>query len=333
MLASGAAATAVIKPNTSFSAASQMVMATGGGKLEETYRKTIFSPWKEKTGIDIVTTSNQGAKLKAMVEQGQVEWDVMQGPAEQMIVFARQGLLEPIDYSVVNKTKMLRGTTYDHFVLTDVAAYNIAWNTDAIKSNPPQNWSEMWAYNGRIGLWKRPYQTFEAALLADGVPLEKLYPLDIERALASLGKIKDKLVWWERGAQSAQILINNEVDVSAIWNGRAYEPKLAGAPVDYHFNQAIFVNDAWAVPKGAPHKKDAMELVAFALSPEAQAAYSAAIPYGPVNTDALALLDAKIKAVLPSSEENFKKGILLNLEFWADHGAAVSERFDKWLLG
>lgn len=313
-------------------AAGQLVFASGGGKLEETYKKTVFGPFKEKTSNDIVTTANEGAKLKAMVEQRQVEWDMMQGPAEQLIVFGRQGLFEPIDYTNIDKASMLDGTVNEFFALTDVAAYNIGWNTDNLKGNPPQSWADVWAYDGRIALWKRPFQTLEVALLADGVALADLYPLDLDRAFKSLDKIKSKVVWWERGAQGAQVFLDGEVDVGAIWNGRVHQPKLDGAPVDFQFNQAIFVNDAWAIPKGAPHKKEAMELLAFALAPEQQAAFARELPYGPVNRAALALLDDKVKATLPSSEENFKKGRLLDLAFWADNSQKVTERFNSWLI-
>lgn len=313
-------------------AAGQLVFASGGGKLEEAYRKTIFTAFEDKTSNDIVTTANEAAKLKAMVEQGQTEWDVMQGPAEQFIVFGRQGLFEPIDYAGIDKASLLNGSAHEFFVLTDVAAYNIAWNTSNLKGSPPQTWADVWAYDGRIALWKRPFQTLEVALLADGVSPPELYPLDVERGFKSLDKIKEKIIWWERGAQGAQVFLDGEVDVGAIWNGRLHQPKLDGAPVDFQFNQAIFVSDAWAVPKGAPRKKEAMELLALALTPEQQAAFSRELPYGPVNRAALALLDDKTKASLPSSEENFRKGVPLNLEYWADNSQAVTERFNSWML-
>lgn len=315
-------------------APSQLVVATGGGKLDDAYKATVFKSFTDKTKIPIVTTANTAAKLKAMVEQKAVEWDIMQGPAEDFIVYGRQGLFEPIDYKIVDKSKMLPKTAYEHFVLTDVAAYHIAWNTKNVPADKaPKTWADVWAYPGRIGLWKRPFQTLEVALLADGVPLDKLYPLDVDRGLKSLEKVKSKLFWWERGAQGGQVFVDGEVDVGAIWNGRVHEPKLSGAPVDFHFNQAVFVNDAWGIPKGAKNVKESMELIALCLSTDVQAAYSKVIPYGPVNTDALKQLDAKTLATLPSSEENFKKGILLDLEFWADNGAKTVEKFNKWLLG
>lgn len=326
----GVAATALTMPQILSAQPSQIVMATGGGKLEDAYRKTVYGPWTAKSGIDVITTSNQGAQLKAMVEQGNVEWDLIQGPAEALAVYAKEGLLEPIDYSVIDKDAMVDGSAHEHFVVTDLAAYHVAWNTDNLTGQGPQSWAELFALDGRIGLWKRPFQTMEAALLADGVPLNALYPLDVDRAFASLDKIKEKLVWWEKGAQSAQLLLDGEIDAGSTWNGRVHGPKQDGAPVDYNFNQAILVSDGWGVPKGAPNKAEAFQMMAYALSPEAQAAFAHTIPYGPVNKQAVDLIDADVKATLPSAGEN---SVLLDVDYWAENSSEVVERFNTWILG
>jgi len=324
-----AAAFGLADVRVAHAAPSQMIMATGGGKLDEAYRQVVFTPFKEKTGISIVTTGNDGGRLKAMVEQKRVEWDLMQGPAEGLVVYGRQGLLERIDYSGIDRSKLVPGAAHDTFVFTDFAAYCVGWNTKNVKTNPPKDWAGLWAHDGRIGLWKRPFQTLEVALLADGVPLGSLYPLNLDRAFASLEKVRRKLVWWNSGAQGAQLLLDGEIDAGAIWNGRVHDPKAAGAPVDFHFNQALLVSDAWGIPKGAPNKAEAMQMLAYALSPAAQAAFAKVIPYGPVNRDALAMLDEKTKAVLPTSGPT---NTMLNVDYWAEHGPAVVERFNKWVL-
>ncbi|WP_173934546.1 extracellular solute-binding protein [Chelativorans sp. Marseille-P2723] len=327
----GATGMALAMPGILRAQSSQLVMATGGGKLDDAYRTTIFNPWKEGYGgIDVITTSNEGARLKAMVEQNNVEWDLIQGPAEELVVYAREGLLEPIDFSGIDRDKMIEGSMHEHFVLTDLAAHHIAWNTDNISGEGPGDWSALFNLDGRISLWKKPFQTLEVALLADGVSPAELYPLDIDRALASLDNVSDKVLWWDTGAQGAQMLIDGEVDAGSTWNGRVHEPRKAGAPVDFHFNQAVLVSDAWAVPAGAPNKEKALELLAYALSAEAQAAFAKAIPYGPVNTDAEALLDEEVKADLPKLDGS---SVMLDVDYWADHSAEATERFNNWLLG
>lgn len=313
-------------------APSQLVIATGGGKLEEAYAKVHFAPYTAKSSIKIVTAPNTNAKLKAMVEAKNYEWDLCQLPAEFAAQAAKQGLLEPLDWGQMDRSKMLAGTAHEHFVMSDVAAYHIAWNTKNVKSGAPKDWAEFWKASGRRGLWKRPFQTMEVALMADGVAKDKLYPLDVERAFKSLDKIKASTLFWNTGAQSAQILIDGEVEVSATWNGRVHDPKIGGAPVDYHFNQSLFVSDAWAIPKGAPNKKEAMAFIALAMSAPNQAAFSAIIPYGPTNTAAMPLIDPKIAPALPSSTENFPKGTFLDVNYWAEHGGRVAEQFNKWIL-
>ncbi|MFN6976486.1 MAG: ABC transporter substrate-binding protein [Gemmobacter sp.] len=306
------------------------MIRTGGGKLDEAYRASVFDPFTARTGIEVVSTAGAPAQLKAMVESGNVEWDLMQGSAELLVVYGREGLLEPLDLSMIATDRMAAGTMHDTFVLTDFAAYHVGWNTDNIRGEGPQSWADLFAIDGRIGLWKRPFQTLEAALLADGVPLGALYPLDADRGFAALDRVRDKVILWDSGAQGAQLLIDGEVEASAIWNGRVQEPRANGAPVDFHFNQAILVSDAWGIPRGTPNRDAAMALLAFSLTAEAQAKFSTLIPYGPVNLDALALLDDAQKAILPALTD---RTVMLSLDFWAEHGPALGERFNSWQLG
>ena len=333
--AAAAAALGVVgAPGIARAKPSQMIISTGGGALEEAYKAAYFEPWTARTGIAITTGPNTGAKLKAMVEQKAVEWDVSQQPAELCATMAKQGLLEPLDYGIIDKSKLIKGVAFENFVMCDIAAYHIAWNTKLVKPGAePKDWPAFWAFAGRRGLWKRPYQTMEVALMADGVDKDKLYPLDIDRALKSLAKVKDGVYWWERGAQVAQILIDGEVEITAAWNGRIYDPKKSGAPVDYHLNEALLVADAWCVPKGAPNKKESMEFIALALEAEHQAAFAQKLPYGPVNGDALKLLPKDTLAVLPSAEENLKRSTFLDVNWWADNGERTEAAFNKWITG
>ena len=71
------------------------------------------------------------------------------------------------------------------------------------------------------------------ALLADGVPMDKLYPLDFDRAFKKLDQIKPHIkVWWREGNQSQQLLRDGEVDMMSMWNARGSELKQQGVPVE-----------------------------------------------------------------------------------------------------
>lgn len=326
----GAAGATLFTPSILRAQSKEVVVAIGGGRLGEALQKAVFDPWMKATGNTVVTASNGAAQLKGMVEQGNVEWDLLQGPAEKCPLYSREGLIEPLDYTKIDKTNMVKGTAYDDFVVTDFAAYNVAWNTDNVKENPPEDWAGMFGVDGRIGLVKRPFQTLEAALLADGVPLDQLYPLDVDRAFASLDKVKDKTVFWGTGAQGAQLLIDGEIDAGGIWNSRVYGPRESGAPVDFNFNQAILVSDGWCVPKGAKNVDLAMDLLAYSLTAESQAVFCEYLRIGPANTAALALLDDSVKATLPQAGNNT---VMLDINYWLDELEPLTNRFNDWLLG
>jgi putative spermidine/putrescine transport system substrate-binding protein len=72
-----------------------------------------------------------------------------------------------------------------------------------------------------------------------------------------------------------------------------------------------------------------MELIALELSAKAQADFARSIPYGPVNPDALTMLDDNVKKSLPTLGDN---SVLLDVGYWAEHSDKVVERFNKWLL-
>src|SRR5437867_726272 len=83
--------------------ADSMVVVSSGGVLEDAYRESIYKPWTEKTGIQVITGPNPAAKLKSMVEANATEWDVLQIDAAVAASLVRQNLLEPLDYSVISK--------------------------------------------------------------------------------------------------------------------------------------------------------------------------------------------------------------------------------------
>src|SRR5580700_1787510 len=88
----------------------------------------------------------------------------------------------------------------------------------------PDSWADFWdvkKFPGRRALRNHPLATLEAALMADGVAPDELYPLDVDRAFKKLEQIKPYItVWWTSGAQSAQLLNDGEVDMVMAWNGR-----------------------------------------------------------------------------------------------------------------
>lgn len=317
----------------------ELVIVDWGGAITDAHKKAIFDAFEKQYNakITVVTPTDYG-KFKAMVESNNVEWDVVNVDSDFVIRGGKEGLLEKLDYSVINKDGVLPQLVDDYGIGAELFSVVIGYNTDKFTAdNHPKNWSEFWdtqKFPGPRSMWKYATGTLESALLADGVEPDKLYPLDVDRAFKSLEKIKKNVnVWWTTGAQPPQLLANQEVTLAAAWNGRVSAAKAQGAPEDVEFNQGIVMGDSWVVPKGAKHKDLAMKFIAFAVDPKQQAEFSSNIDYAPANTKALDLLSDDVKKRLGQSEENIKNQVIVDIRWWVDNYDKVNERFQTFLLG
>jgi len=180
---------------------------------------------------------------------------------------------------------------------------------------------------------KNPIDSLEQALLADGVPLDKLYPLDVDRAFKVLDKIKPHIaVWWTGGAQSTQLLQSGEVDMTTGWNARLQAAIDGGAPAKIIWNQGLYSIEGWGLPKGGPKADVARQFVRFCSDAKQQAAYTDALAYGPTNLDAYQTISPARAKLLPTSPENLKQMAIANESWWSANRAKVTERFNSWLL-
>jgi len=340
-LLKGASGAAAVFAVTGFPAVlrakpSRITIPNPGGALEEALKAAYFDTFTKKTGIEISGAPYADtAKIKAMVDNNAVDTDVVFTDAADAAVLARQGLLEPIDYSVIDKSKLLPEAAREFYLLADVASYAMAWNTKNLSEEArPKSWAEFFdpAKDMQRSLWKYGAQTLEIASMASQ-PLDKLYPLDLDAAFAKLDGIKGSLTWWDSGAQGAQLIIDGETDVGTVWNGRLYKPRLEGAPVNYTFDGALYVCDSIVIPKGAKNKVEAMEFIANVMTAENQATFSKHIPYGPVVPAAFELIDDKTKEAIPNAPQNSKNARFQDFDYWAENGAGILDRFNKWLIG
>lgn len=58
------------------------------------------------TGCEIAEDTSDSGKLRAQVESGNVEWDVYDAGTEGVLNYGNHGLLEEIDYDIVDTTDL-----------------------------------------------------------------------------------------------------------------------------------------------------------------------------------------------------------------------------------
>src|SRR5215471_20344924 len=85
-----------------------LVVVSWGGPYQAAERHAVFEPFEKATGVRIIEQSPTSyGKLKAMVKSGNVEWDVVDAECDFIPRGVRDGLLEKLDYSVINKNGIL----------------------------------------------------------------------------------------------------------------------------------------------------------------------------------------------------------------------------------
>lgn len=316
--------------------AGSLVFVDWGGTNTDARIEKNIKPFEEKTGIKVtVVTPSDYAKLIAMVENGTTEWDVMNCDAYWGVYAGKKGYLEPIDYKTVTE-KLDKAVELEHVVGAEVYDSVISYNSDKYTADSaPKSWTDFYdlqKFPGKRAVWQYPVTVLESALLADGVPMDKLYPLDLDRAFAKLDTIKDSIVWWTKGAQPAQMLSTGEADIALAWSGRIMNAKDEGSPLGLTYNEGMRIAAGWVVPKGAPNKENAMKFINFISSAEQQAAFSSKIPYGSTNPEAVKLLSAEQIERIGQTPEQVAHEFYIDNDYWADHLTEVVERFNAWLL-
>ena len=339
-LAGGVAAGAVAAPYLTGAAraATQITVADPGGPFGPAFRKAFYDPFEKATGNKVVNVAREAeptAQFKAMVETKSYTWDVCTLTLSARDILKGQGLLDPIGFAHADVPKLMPQAISPEFMGTDVYSTVFAYRTDKVK-NAPASWADFFnveKFPGRRALRKNPIDTIEQALLADGVPLDKLYPLDIDRAFKVLDKIKPHVaVWWTGGAQSTQLLQSGEVDMLPGWNARLQAAIDGGTPAKIVWNQGLYSIEGWGLPKGGPKADVARQFIRFCSDPKAQAVFTEALAYGPTNLDAYQTIPAERAKVLPTSPENLKQMAIANEDWWSANRAKVTERFNAWLL-
>ncbi len=311
---------------------------TFGGVFEEAERLAYYEPFTAKTGIRVRTVSPVSfAKLKAQVLSRNYEWDVSSNSPVDVQQGINEGLLEPVDFSVIDRAAIPQSLILDGHAIANISlAVCLVYRKDRFPGGGPQSWADFWdvkRFPGARCLYDRSFTNLAFALLADGVALDAVFPLDIERAFRKMDEIKPHIkVWWKEGTQSQQLIRDGEVDMIAMWNARAQDLIDAGAPLEMVWNGAEHVMGHWFVPKGAPRAKWAWQFIALAMQPEQQAVFCNKLPYGPSQPRAFDFIAPERARKMPSWPEHRKLGFSPDVKWLAPKMPALRERWSQWLV-
>jgi putative spermidine/putrescine transport system substrate-binding protein len=311
-----------------------------GGAFQDAQREAYFKPFEELSGIKVIESEGPDiSKIKAMVDTGNVEQDVIQTDRSDVLLLEKEGdYWEPIDYSIFDVDNIDEGRRYKYSVDMLPYATVIGYRNDVFPEGP-QGQADFWNQDAFPGPRTTAAGTggvtpyLEFGLIADGVPMDEVYPVDIDRAYEMFSLLKPHVPkFWEAGAQPAQMLTDNEVVMAHSWNGRMHAIQQEGAPVTVQWNEAQLATDVWAIPKGAANAENAQKFMAFITLPVSQARLSYLIPYGSVNNASAALMTPEQLENLPTAPAYLEKMFIRNIDWWVENRNTVIERWNEWIL-
>lgn len=321
-------------------AANRLTVGDNGGPVGASFRDAFYDPFQKATGIEIVNltqTVDPVAAIKVAVDNKTYTIDVhLLTPTHRYRLMHPTNYLEELGFTPADLPGIEPKFIDSNYMGTDVWATVFAYRTDKFGDKGPQSWADFYdiaKFPGRRALYKSPSVNLEVALMADGVPWDKVYPMDVERAFKVMSRIKPHIdVWWGSGAQSTQLLASGEVDMLTIWSARAQTAIDGGAPAKIVWNESVASLDGWGVPRGNPQIELAKQFIRFCADPERQAAYTTVMRNGPTNLKAYDSIPAARAALLPTAPANRGSMLLYDDEWWGPNFAPIKQRFDAWLL-
>ncbi len=324
-----AAAASLVAPSIVRAQDKVLYINTWGGYWQEAARANLIEPFTRETGIQVKTLSPVSfAKLAQQVKTGTYEFDVTTLGGGELLRANRAGILETL-------TAPYEGGLFQNGIASHAFATLIGYRKDKFPNGGPQSWADFWdveKFPGGRSLQRYPARVLPIALVADGVPVKDLYPLDIDRAFKSLDKIKPHIrVWWTAGAQASQILRDGEIDMIGIWHNNYFEAEEAKAPVAMTWNQAEIERSYWVVAKGSPNLENAKTFVEFATSAKPLAGFVSQANYGALNPEANKFVSPSNAKRMPTSPENYPLTFEQDIENFGADQTEVAQLFEEWL--
>jgi putative spermidine/putrescine transport system substrate-binding protein len=316
-----------------------LVVSTYGGSMMDAAKEAYGVPFERETGWKInwvaEIPAQQFAKIKAMQDTGYIERDVMEVEGRNFFRARKVGYLEAIDLKAIETGGYLPEGIDTYGLGSNIWGFGLSWSTRKISPECyPKTWVDVWDVKrcpGRRGAFTDAWGNVEAALLADGVPGDKLYPLDVNRALRKYDEIKSHLVWWKGGAHFIQLLSDGEIDVGAPGlPSRAIVAEKKGAKVGQSWQHGLLSLERYVIVKGTKKKDMAMKFLAAVANPRNQATFAMHMSTGPANLKAYEFIPKEKQAELPTAPAFRDTVVYINNEWWAENAADVEEKWHGW---
>lgn len=314
----------------------RVVLAHWGGSYQDAWDQAWVQPFAREHGVQAIYDGMDVAKLQSMVENDAVTWDICCGITPDMGARNAASLFEPIDYDLLGSSAAGIAERFKetHRIGFEQYAEVLGFNTERL-DRAPESWTDFLDLDGLPG--KRALAGYvselplEMVLLGDGVTPDELYPLDLDRAFAMLDGMRDQVVFYENVTQAQQLLQDGEVVMAGVPANRVFSAIEEGAPLEIQWNQALTIVGYNAVPKGAPHRDTAMNLIKYIVDPARNALMSDYLPIAPLNGQAVSNIKPARAELLPTYGDRPEDSVEASKEYYIQNLEEATRRYSEWL--
>jgi mannopine transport system substrate-binding protein len=321
----------------------EVIIATTAGLMERSLQEHFYKRFEQETGIRVrsvpIELPDQWARAVAAARTGTAPFDVVTATPPDMI--QHREILMPIDCDKQEtiKKNALPNSCFPYGLMRTGGGMVMVWNGKNFPAGKePQSWADFFdvaKFPGPRTLpdtGDREWWVPVMALLADGVPADKLFPLDLDRAYKKLDTIKPSVAaWWKSGDNSMQILRGGEAVMAMVYSSRAV-PLSKNEGFNFTWNQAIRDVGNWAILKNAPNPANALAFLNFfTTNPQEHAPFSAKVSFDSNNAGAAALIPPEERRFRPSWPDNWSKLVVADYDWIAANRSAMRERWLSWL--
>lgn len=263
------------------------------GIVADNYVRAVVEPFTRATGIKVnyrpIQTAVQNlGTLRAEKGNASVDLSIMDAIISR--TGNSEGIFEPVDEKDVPNIADLfpearpngqfgPGVTFDHLVLI--------YGTDQVKP-PPTMLADMWKPENKGKVVFNGAPSIEAYMLM--ILINRQLGADesrtVQPAVDRLAELAPSVSSWHPTPDPFTLVANGSARIGMGWNARAqaYRETSQGKlgvvlPAEGSMLQINTIN----LVKGAPNRADALKFMNYALSPEAQAAFTNALFYAPTN--------------------------------------------------
>lgn len=293
----------------------------------------------ENPNVTFVNTSPPDvAQVKAQVEAGSVQWDVM-----AIAPYAAEQncgtLFEHLDLSSIDQTNLVPGSVGDCYVANWINTTPLAYRTDAYpEGEGPTTIADFFdtdKFPGPRGVVTNLQNgILEYPLIADGVKPDEIYPLDVDRALEKWDSIREVTTFAPNVGALQQAVAADQVDMFFLPDSRIVPMLAGGDEITVVWDVAVASINAFAVPLGSTKKEAVEDFVSSVVEPGPVAKISELLGVAPINSEAKPKLDEFAQQVAVFDPEvNPGETVIQDVPWYAENFNETTIKLTDWLAG